>query len=264
MICCTSPVTARIIGLVPVVDFLDHHNGTFIVILTTALVVVNMAYVWVTQGLLREARAQRKQELAPSVVVYTTPNDRSPTLLDIVVTNTGRGTAHDLQFSTNVDREALRKARAYMPELLVSGRLAYLAPTVELRSLVGAVNEMLAQRLPDFTVSVTYLSGRHRVQHDFPITISSYAGFVWAGAAPAEVEAANALKDIAGQLKGVVRLEGVPVITQTRAGYERRARRMIRSVVRLDRAEMLKRPWGLLVRFGLPSELVPDWAERDG
>jgi hypothetical protein len=81
----------RMLPTATVIDYLDHHEGAFVAILTLALVLVTIYYAIQNQHMVGEMAAGRRQAVLPKLALGF--HRLGPTIVTIAIKNVGLGAA---------------------------------------------------------------------------------------------------------------------------------------------------------------------------
>lgn len=83
--------------------FMNANSGALTFLCTVVLAIVTIRYVALTQKLVEEARLTREEQSSPKLLVAITPRDDCLSWMDMIVTNIGNGSAHDVRFRVAPD-----------------------------------------------------------------------------------------------------------------------------------------------------------------
>ncbi len=186
-------------ALQALVDFANNNQGALSavqgilsLILTFVLAIATIVYVV-------ETRRIRQADTEPALSVYTVPHDAYIMILELVVTNYGRGAARNVAFTIEADNDELQ-ARG-VRGLDVLKRLSYLPPSETLRFFFGEAGKLLAQpKMKLIIIKAAFeTEGGEKRTAEFVLDAQQYDGATRIGEPP-EYESAKALKKIADAL----------------------------------------------------------------
>jgi hypothetical protein len=158
---------------------------------TAAIVVFLTVFLW------KENRHLRKAGTEPEVVAYLVPDKRHLHVMNLVVTNVGRGAARNVSVELVGDVEALRKKGA---RVLVS-KIAVLPQDERFAQMFGNSLDFFDGGPPrDFSIHVYFENGKgRRFEANCRASIADFEGL--SRVTPPEHDIAEAMKKIAAKLE---------------------------------------------------------------
>jgi hypothetical protein len=167
--------------------------------------------------------------MEPEVVVYLASADRYPNVLNLVITNIGKGPARHLRLQHDGTPEEFQRHKVRIENVKLFEGWSVLPQGERLEFLFGVAPDLLkapALRPLTFTVEYEDLNGRARRSSQL-VNVSSFKGWITVGHPP-EHEMAEALKKIESAVSawssGFKRLK---VETITTAELEARDQKML-------------------------------------
>jgi hypothetical protein len=195
--------------------------GTLLV--TGLAVAAALLAAWYARKQVEEARALRREQAQPYVVVYADLNPARSWLVDVVVRNLGATGAHDVRTTSS---PALTRTDRDGPESVALPVLPFLAPGQEWRTLWDSVVDRHESDLPDrYELLTAYRDSSGALLLATPSVLdwSPYRQRTWTEQRTAH-DAAESARDIARTLGKLARGQGV-VHVAAYDGLERDARR---------------------------------------
>lgn len=219
-------------------DFLNHYSGAFLAVFTLMLLFANLFSVGVAVFLFRENRLLRKVGTEPNIIVYLTPSEIARGFLNLVVKNTGKGVAKDLNFSFDHDTADFEQHDVGIHRMKLWENLSLLPPDEKLVLLFGFAPNLLGGKtgapLKQFKVTVSYddIRGKSQPEKTFQLDVSEFEGLTTIGTPP-EQETARALTKLAKLAEhwsnGMKRLKVETVTKQEEEDRNNHAREKIRA-----------------------------------
>jgi hypothetical protein len=125
-------------------DFLEwiEANQAFATLLSYIIIALaTLAYALLTAAILRETGRLRKIESDPEIVAYLEKEPRYPELVNIIVANVGRGTAHDISF--DVEQSPKIGKRQPLSEAKLFNSVKRMVPGQTYKLFYGTTVELL-------------------------------------------------------------------------------------------------------------------------
>lgn len=171
-------------------------QGILSLVLTFVLAIATVVYVV-------ETRRIRQADTEPALSIYTVPHDAYIIILELVVTNYGRGAARNVAFTIEADSDEIQ-ARG-VRGLDVVKRLSYLPPGERLRFFFGEAAKLLpAPKMKPIVITAAFeTEGGDKRTAKFVLDAQQYDGATRIGEPPA-YESAKALKKMADALDGII------------------------------------------------------------
>ncbi|MGH7788572.1 MAG: hypothetical protein ACRERC_17005 [Candidatus Binatia bacterium] len=197
------------------VDFANRNQGALSavqgilsLILTFVLAIATIVYVV-------ETRRIRQADTEPALSIYTVPHDAYIMILELVVTNYGRGAARNAAFTIEADRDEILAREVRSLDVLTT--LTYLPPGEKFRFFFGEAGKLLPEpEMKPIVITASYeTEGGEKRAAKFVIDAQQYDGATRIGEPP-EYESAKALNKIADALDGAISgLKRLKVTTST-------------------------------------------------
>ena len=175
-------------------------------IATLVIAVSTVVTIFLTRALVRENKLLRKAETDPEVVAYLAIHPLHHTFLNFVLANVGRGPARNVSFRLAANAQDLEARDVVLQNSADRKPISFLPQGENVCVYFGnSVDVIQEPRLPPFDVIIDY-EDMKGTQHRkiCLLDVAQFVGFSRLGVPP-EKEIADALKKIAGHLKGVVK-----------------------------------------------------------
>jgi hypothetical protein len=158
------------IGMFPtatIINYLDHHEGAFVAILTLALVLVTIYYALQNQRMVREMASARRQAVFPRLVLGF--HRLGPDVLTVAIKNAGLGAALGIDVRMiyeRLDGSDQKEVRWRWPILTPGEQVDFMPPGVDLQGNLNSIPATYrAIRLEGSCADAT---GRtHRVEDEY-------------------------------------------------------------------------------------------------
>lgn len=136
-------------------------NSTMILAISTVVLTgATIALAYFTLLLYRETRTMRLAQIRPEISMYISPEKQWINLIDLVIKNTGPGTAYNVSFSVNSEfycGHRIRNKRLADLNLIKNG-VTIMSPNQEFKFLLIFLLDYKGQSLPVLDLSVSYES----------------------------------------------------------------------------------------------------------
>lgn len=172
-----------------VVNFLNTNSGAILAITT-------LIYAIITGRMLLETKRMRQSQTEPRVFINIQPDERAPSILNLVIQNIGPGPAYDLRFTLEPDLMLRTKQRLSEINMMKKG-FKYLAPNQKVECIVANAREEATKK--DHTnhyITVYYKNQIKKLKKEtFVLDFTEYLGLLYTNAGP--------YKDIIGKLDAI-------------------------------------------------------------
>lgn len=157
---------------------------------------------WLAWSAVREQIDLQKAGTEPDVIAYLIPDRRYIHILNLVVANVGGGVARNVSVELDASAADFQSKRVHLPAKTQRPILAVMPPNEQFHQLFASAIDMLQQpALDDFDMIVRFENiGGKSYSNICRATVMDFEGMQRAGSPP-DVEAADALKAIADEIK---------------------------------------------------------------
>ena len=161
---------------VEVMDWLNANSGAMTALSTAILVVVTIAYVYLTHRLVRETKAAREMAMLPSLTVTAEVHEVYPYVINFRVENIGGGTAHNIRLQSN--RSFMVEDRDPLNTLgLFTHGIPMLGPSRKIESFLVYASSLNREHLNEslkVIAKYTDATGRHKFEETFEIDFGTF------------------------------------------------------------------------------------------
>lgn len=143
------------------VSIFNEQNSTIILAFATViLAVATIALAYFTFMLYNETKLMRLMQVQPEISIYISHEKQWINLIDLIIRNTGPGTAYDLQFKVSPDFPfGVMKDKEYLKDLpLIKNGISYMSPDQEYKFLLLCLTDFKFPNYPKLNISVSYMS----------------------------------------------------------------------------------------------------------
>lgn len=198
-------------------DFWNNNSTGLTAIFTMILVFVTTVYVLFTGFLVHETRKLREEQTSPHISVHLETRQEWINFIDVVIQNTGGGSAYNIRFSANPDLVIDHDDRLMKINMFRRG-IGHLAPGQRLQTFIMSLAGKFDGSSPEAAkIAVTYDDGVGSTFGDeFVLDYADFLGMSQLGEPPMET-VAKSLKQLADDLHTVVRGSSkIQVVRHTR------------------------------------------------